>query len=127
VLAVADGTVVAVLDTLDDQAPGTLPDVKSMSLGTVDGNNVVLVLGGGVFAVNAHLEHKSITVSVGDRVKRGQLLGKLETSAVPRRPICISNSGEPVGSWRRRFALCYRLLRVRKERFLQSDSGIVPL
>jgi Peptidase family M23 len=80
VLAVADGTVVAVADTLEDQKPGTLPDVKSMSLETVDGNNVVLDLGGGAFAFYAHLVHKSVTVSVGDHVKRGQVLGKLGNS-----------------------------------------------
>jgi hypothetical protein len=80
VLSVADGIVVAVLDTLDDQTPGALPDLKSMSLETVNGNNVILDLGGGTFAFYAHLEHKSVTVAVGDHVKRGQILGKLGNS-----------------------------------------------
>ena len=80
VLAVADGTVVAVLDKLKDQTPGTLPDVKSISLETVDGNHVMLDLGGGFFAFYAHLQHGSVTVSPGDHVKRGQRLGKLGNS-----------------------------------------------
>jgi murein DD-endopeptidase MepM/ murein hydrolase activator NlpD len=43
----------------------------------VDGNHVVIDLGGGVFAFYAHLQKGSVDVAVGDRVKRGQLLGKL--------------------------------------------------
>jgi hypothetical protein len=77
VIAVADGTVVAVLDDLEDQIPGKLPDVSTITLANVDGNHVVLDLGGGVYAFYAHMRKKSITVEVGQRVKRGQLLGKL--------------------------------------------------
>ncbi len=77
VLAVADGTVVTVLDTLDDQPPGKLPDVNTITLANVDGNQVVLDLGGGVYAFYGHLRKDSIPVAVGQRVKRGQLLGKL--------------------------------------------------
>ncbi len=77
VLAVADGTVVSTLNTLDDQQPGTLPDPKTINIGNVDGNHVVLDLGHGVYAFYAHLQKGSVAVSVGDKVKRGQVLGKL--------------------------------------------------
>jgi hypothetical protein len=77
VLAVADGTVVETLNDLDDQKPGTLPDPKTITLENVDGNHVVLDLGDGVFAFYAHLEKGSVMVTAGNRVKRGQLLGKL--------------------------------------------------
>lgn len=77
VLAVADGTVVTMLDTLDDQPPGKLPDVNTITLANVDGNQVVLDLGGGVYAFYAHLRKMSIPVTVGQHVKRGQVLGKL--------------------------------------------------
>jgi hypothetical protein len=77
VLAVADGTVVETLNDLDDQKPGTLPDPKTITLANVDGNHVVLDLGDGVFAFYAHLQKNSVRVKQGDRVKRGQLLGKL--------------------------------------------------
>jgi hypothetical protein len=77
VLAVADGTVVSALDTLDDQVPGTLPDPKTINLENVDGNHVVLDLGNGVFALYAHLVKHSLTVTPGSRVHRGQVLGKL--------------------------------------------------
>jgi hypothetical protein len=77
VLAVADGSVVATLDTLDDQMPGSLPDPSTIDLKTVDGNHVVLDLGHGHFAFYAHLQKGSVTVKPGDRVRRGDVLGRL--------------------------------------------------
>lgn len=77
VVAVADGEVVATLDTLDDQVPGALPDPSTISLQTVDGNHVVVDLGTGHFAFYAHLQKGSVTVEPGDRVRRGEVLGLL--------------------------------------------------
>jgi Peptidase family M23 len=77
VLAVADGTVVETLNTLDDQTPGKLPDPKTITLANVDGNHIVLDLGNGVFAFYAHMQKNSVTVTPGQSVKRGQMLGKL--------------------------------------------------
>jgi hypothetical protein len=77
VLSVADGTVVNVLNTLDDQPPGKLPDPKMMTVENVLGNHVVLDLGAGVYAFYAHLEKGSIGVVEGQRVRRGDVLGKL--------------------------------------------------
>ena len=77
VLAVADGKVVGMLNTLDDQKPGHMPDPKTINLENVDGNHVVLDLGGGLFAFYAHMQKGSVTVARGDEVKRGQVLGKL--------------------------------------------------
>ena len=80
VLAVADGKVVGMLNDLDDQKPGKLPDPDTMTIDTVDGNHVVLDIGGGYFAFYAHLQKKSVTVRVGDQVKKGAVLGKLGNS-----------------------------------------------
>ena len=80
VLAVADGTVVQVLDALGDQPPGKLPDPKTMTVENVLGNHVILDLGGGVYAFYAHMEKGSIRVAEGQRVKRGEVLGKLGNS-----------------------------------------------
>jgi hypothetical protein len=77
VLAVADGTVVSTLNTLEDQAPGKMPDPATITLANVNGNHVVLDLGGGVFAFYAHMRKGSVTVVPGQAVKRGQRLGKL--------------------------------------------------
>ena len=76
-IAVADGRVVSTLSNLDDQVPGTLPDPSTITLENVDGNHVVLDLGHGVFAFYAHMQRNSVTVKVGDRVRRGQVLGLL--------------------------------------------------
>jgi Peptidase family M23 len=77
ILAVADGTVVSTLNNLDDQKPGTLPDPKTITLENVDGNHVVLDLGDGLYAFYAHMQKDSVTVEPGERVRRGQVLGKL--------------------------------------------------
>ena len=77
VLAVADGTVVETLNDLDDQKPGTLPDPNAITLANVDGNHLIIDLGDGVFAFYAHMQKGSVRVAAGDRVKRGQVLGKL--------------------------------------------------
>jgi Peptidase family M23 len=77
VFAVADGTVVETLDTLEDQKPPNSPDPKTITLENIGGNHVILDLGQGVFAFFAHMQKGSITVTRGDRVKRGQVLGKL--------------------------------------------------
>ncbi len=80
VLAVADGTVGQVLDALDDQPPGKLPDPKTMTVENVLGNHVILDLGAGVYAFYAHMEKGSIRVTEGQHVKRGDVLGKLGNS-----------------------------------------------
>jgi hypothetical protein len=77
VIAVADGTVVDTLSTLDDQVPGQLPDPKTINLENVDGNHIVLDLGRNKYAFYAHLQKNSLLVSKGDHVKRGQVLGLL--------------------------------------------------
>jgi hypothetical protein len=86
VIAVADGTVVETLDTLDDQVPGSLPDPKTITLENVDGNHIVLDLGHGKYAFYAHLQRHSLRVAKGDRVKRGQtlaLLGNTGNTSAP--------------------------------------------
>ena len=77
VLAVADGAVVGMEDSLDDQKPGTLPDPATINIGNVDGNHIVLDLGGGVYAFYAHLEKGSLKVKLGEHVKRSRVLAKL--------------------------------------------------
>lgn len=75
-LAVADGKVVHVRDGMPEEAMGRPPaNVKA----TADyaGNNVVVEIRPGVFAVYAHIQPGSIRVKVGDRVKTGQTLGLL--------------------------------------------------
>jgi len=101
ILAVADGSVVSTLNTLDDQTPGALPDPKTITVENVDGNHVVLDLGNGFFAFYAHMQKGSVAVRPGDRVKRGQVLGKLGNSgntSAPHLHFHIMNGPSVLGS-----------------------------
>lgn len=101
VLAVADAKVVSVLNNLDDQIPGRLPEPSTITVETVDGNHVVLDLGGGRFAFYAHLQKNSVRVRPGDDVKKGTVLAKLgntgNTSA-PHLHFHIMNRPSPLAA-----------------------------
>jgi Peptidase family M23 len=101
VLAVANGKVVSVLNNLDDQVPGRLPEPSTITIETVDGNHVVLDLGEGRFAFYAHLQKNSIKVRPGDAVKKRAVLGKLgntgNTSA-PHLHFHIMNRPSPIAA-----------------------------
>ncbi len=82
ILAVADGTVVSILDGMAANAPGVLPAenpklAAQLTVENVDGNHVVLDLGDGVYAMYAHMISGSLTVQKGDKVTEGQVIGKL--------------------------------------------------
>src|ERR671917_185886 len=66
VLAPADGTVVSVSDVYPDEPIGELGQQSPY------GNHVVLDIGGGRYAVLAHLEQGSARVGEGERVRVGQ-------------------------------------------------------
>ncbi len=82
--AVADAWVVAAVDGLPNTLPGALP--ANLPFEHADGNHVVLDLGGGRFALYAHLAPGSVDVKAGERVRRGDVLGHVGTSG---------NSSEP--------------------------------
>ena len=75
VIAVADGTVIATRNDLPEQVPGKLP--ANISIDQADGNFVVLYIGGGAFALYAHMQPGSVRVVAGAKVKRGDMLGKV--------------------------------------------------
>jgi hypothetical protein len=72
-IAVADATVVSVIDGLPEQTPGKYP--TDISLDAADGNSVILDLGTGHYALYAHMQPGSLKVHQNERVKRGQVLG----------------------------------------------------
>ena|SRR5215218_86377 len=79
VSSVANGKVVFVRDGRPEQTPNAaIVGVEA----PVDfgGNQVVVRIGGGVYAHYAHLQPGSIDVQEGEHVKTGQLLGKLGNS-----------------------------------------------
>lgn len=78
VLAVAAGTVVETMRDLPNQPPGVAP--TNLTIPEIAGNHVILDLGGGRYAMYAHLAPGSVTVQVGDRVRAGDKLGLLGNS-----------------------------------------------
>ncbi|MCU1524179.1 MAG: peptidase [Microbacteriaceae bacterium] len=77
-LAVANGTVVSVSDALPDQPMGVNP--TGFSLVQLTGNEIVLKLSTGVYALYAHNEPGSLRVKVGQKVTKGQVLALLGNS-----------------------------------------------
>ena len=73
ILAAGDGTVVATRDDMAENAPGSEPPFTSWD--TVAGNRVVEALGHGRYALYAHMQPGSVRPHVGDRVRRGDVIG----------------------------------------------------
>jgi murein DD-endopeptidase MepM/ murein hydrolase activator NlpD len=78
VLAVSDATVASSIDGLPNQVPGKMPE--NIPIEEADGNSIVLDLGGGRYALYAHLAPGSVSVHKGDAVKRGQVIGLVGNS-----------------------------------------------
>jgi murein DD-endopeptidase len=100
-LAVADGTVVTVIDGIPQNIPGENSRAVPITLETVGGNHVVLDIGHGRYAFYAHLQPGSLKVKAGDRVKRGQVLGLVGNSGNSTEPhlhFHIGDSKSPLGS-----------------------------
>ena len=74
--AVADGTVVLAVDGMADIPPMTKnPDLRTPR--DYAGNNVIVAIGHGRYAVFDHLLRGSVRVRRGQRVRAGQVIGKL--------------------------------------------------
>lgn len=100
-LAVADGVVAAVLDGVPNNVPGVDSRAQPITLANVGGNFVELDIGGGLYAFYAHLQPGSLRVKVGDKVRRGQvvgLVGNTGNSTEPHLHFHISNAPEPLAA-----------------------------
>ena len=89
VLAVADGEIVQARDGMPDNIPRTPAGFTSavpITMENVAGNVVTIALGNGQFAQYAHLQPGSVRVKAGQRVRRGQLLGRVGNSGDARVP-----------------------------------------
>ena len=85
ILAAAAGTVVAAQDGLPNSAeiphPTNLATVKE----TV-GNHVIVQISDEIYVLYAHMDPGSVAVRVGDRVARGQQLGRIGNSGISTTP-----------------------------------------
>jgi murein DD-endopeptidase MepM/ murein hydrolase activator NlpD len=77
VLAPTDGRIVEVTDDYADTPPGTNGD---------HANNLVMDIAGGRYLVLGHLKQGSVTVHVGDVVRRGQPLAAVGNSGHTNEP-----------------------------------------
>lgn len=100
-LAVGDGIVAARKDSIIENVPGITSRAVPITLETVGGNHVILDLGGGRFAFYAHLQPGSLRVKLGDRVRKGQVLGLVGNSGNSTEPhlhFHVADSKSPLGS-----------------------------
>ncbi len=99
--AVADGVVTEVKDGIPENVPGEKSRAIPITLETVGGNHVIIDIGNGCFAFYAHLQPGSLRVKLGDRVRRGQvvgLVGNSGNSTEPHLHFHVSNASSPLGS-----------------------------
>jgi murein DD-endopeptidase MepM/ murein hydrolase activator NlpD len=100
-LAVADGIVAVTKDGIPENIPGASSRAVPITLETVGGNHVILDIGEGRYAFYAHLKPGSLRVRVGERVKRGQvvgLVGNSGNSTEPHLHFHIMDGTSPLGS-----------------------------
>ncbi len=89
VLAVADGVVVFARDGYPDNIPKTEAGFETavpITIESIAGNTVMLDIGKGRFASYSHLQPGSVRVRPGQRVRRGQPLGRVGNSGDARWP-----------------------------------------
>ncbi|MGI9607010.1 MAG: M23 family metallopeptidase [Acidimicrobiales bacterium] len=79
ILAVADGTIAMTIDGVPDNVPGSRP-AGPIPLDMRCGNCIILDIGDDRFVTYAHLIPGSLTMAVGDQVKKGDVLGRLGNS-----------------------------------------------
>jgi len=100
ILAVADAVVFAVKDDIPENVPLSVKRAVPITLETTAGNYVFLDLGHDRFALYAHLQ-PGIRVKVGDKVRRGQVLGLLGNSGnsdSPHLHFHIVDGNSPLGA-----------------------------
>jgi hypothetical protein len=77
-IAAADGTVVIARDGVADSPPPQNPTPPPLA--GLPGNHVTLRVGRGIYLLYGHMKPGSVRVRVGERVRRGQVLGQLGNS-----------------------------------------------
>jgi len=67
-----------------DSPPGTFP--PDVPFGQLTGNMVVLDVGHGIFATYAHMKMGSVTARIGEKVRKGQQIGRVGNSGNTTEP-----------------------------------------
>ncbi len=93
--AIADAVVVSTRNDLPENTPGAEPPIETFTPDTDRGNSVVLKLGDRRYALYGHLHTGSVRVRPGQRVRAGQMLGRMGNtgaSGAPHLHLDISDS-----------------------------------
>ncbi|WP_422062319.1 M23 family metallopeptidase [Sphingopyxis sp.] len=101
VIAVADGMVSAMVTDIPDNDGNNPQSGRSVTLDNITGNSLILDLGDGRYALYAHLQPGSFKVSIGDKVKTGQVLATLGNSGnsdAPHLHFQIMDANSPLGA-----------------------------
>jgi murein DD-endopeptidase len=101
VLAVADGTVVAIEDGIRENVPLTNTFAVPITIETIAGNYAILDVGERRYAMFMHLQPGSLRVTAGSKVRQGQVLGLLGNSGnsdAPHLHFQITDGSSPLGS-----------------------------
>ena len=101
VLAVADGRIVDLRDSLPDNTGSNERSNRQVTLDNAVGNYIILDLGQGHFALYAHLQPGSLRVKLGANVKVGQLLALLGNSGnsdAPHLHFQLTNVNSPLAA-----------------------------
>lgn len=101
VIAVADSVVVGVKDGLPDNVPLAPERAVPVTSETVGGNYVMLRLAEGWYAFYAHLKPNSIRVKVGEKIRKGSIIGLLGNSGnsdAPHLHFHIATAASPLGA-----------------------------
>jgi len=99
IIAVADGSIESVRDDMPDIPAGKAPELKTLN--DAAGNCIVQDIGGGFYALYAHLKPGSLKVKKGDAVKKGQviaLLGNSGNTTGPHLHFHVIHGKSPLGS-----------------------------
>ena len=93
--AVADGVVVSTRNNMPENTPPIEPLIENFTPDTDRGNSVVMRLSNGRYVLYGHLHTGSVRVKPGQRVRAGQVLGRMGNtgaSGAPHLHLDISDS-----------------------------------
>jgi murein DD-endopeptidase len=127
--AVADGVVTQTKDGIPQNIPNR-PAVVPITFETIGGNHVIMEIGDGLYAFYAHLQPGSLRVKVGDKVRRGQVLGLLGNSGNSSEPhlhFHICNANSELGCEGLPYAFAVYELQRKGEGWKPSDSHAAPM
>ncbi|UQD56733.1 M23 family metallopeptidase [Flavobacterium sp. K5-23] len=79
-ISVADGTIVGIKDGIIENVPLSEDMAVRITRETIGGNYIIIDIGNNLYAVYGHLIPNSLKVKIGDKVKKGQLIGLLGNS-----------------------------------------------